>query len=140
MLGRGSDVEFHDSLTDEDCNRVCIVGNKLFSAGTLRVNYTTYDVCREQNTVNPHTHPFVMVKSGKTTKNVHPFWYAQVLGMFHASVLDTDVESTVRSPQHVEFFFLSSARLLCWSAVRSYYTFRLCEFGGEVSGFSYVAL
>ena len=106
MLGRGSDVEFHNSLTDEDCNRVCIISNKLFSVRTLHINYTTYDVCREQDTVNPHTHPFVMVKSGETAKNAHPFWYVQVLGVFHALVLDTGVESMVRSPQRVEFLWV----------------------------------
>jgi len=98
MLGRDSDVEFHDHLTDEDRNRVCIVGNKIFSVKTLRVNYTTYDVRREQDTINPRTHPFIMVKTGETTKNAHPFWYAQVLGVYHASVFDVNAESTRRSP------------------------------------------
>ena len=106
MLGQDSDMEFHDHLTDEDRNRVCIVGNKIFSVKTLRINYTTYDVRREQDTINPNTHPFVMVKTGETTKRAHPFWYAQVLGIFHASAFDTNTESTARSPQRMEFLWV----------------------------------
>lgn len=106
MLGRDSDMEFHDRITDEDRNRVCVVGNKIFSVGTLRINYTTYDVRREQDTINPRTHPFVMVKSDETAKNAHSFWYAQVLGVFHASVFDTNAESTARSPRRMEFLWV----------------------------------
>lgn len=106
MLGRDSDTEFHDRVTDEDCARVCIIRNKIFSVKTLRINYTTYDVHREQDTINPRTHPFVMVKTGETSKNAHPFWYAQVLGVYHASVFDMNMESTVRSPQRMEFLWV----------------------------------
>jgi hypothetical protein len=106
MLGRDSDMEFHDRVTDEDRNRVCIVGNKIFSVKTLRINYTTYDVRREQDTINPHMYPFVIVKSGETAKNAHQFWYAQALGVFHASVFDMGTESTARSPQRMEFLWV----------------------------------
>lgn len=47
-----------------------------------------------------------MVKTGETTKNAHPFWYAQVLGAFHASVFDTNTESVGRSPQRMEFLWV----------------------------------
>jgi hypothetical protein len=106
MLGRDLDNEFHERLTDEDCIRVCIVGNRIFSVKTFQVNYTTYDVRREQDTINPRTHPFVMVKTGEKAKNSHPFWYAQVLGVHHASVFDASTESMVRSPQRMEFLWV----------------------------------
>ena len=96
-------MEFHDHLTDEDYNRVCIVGNRIFSVKTLRINYTTYDIRQEQDTINPCTHPFVMVKSGEAARNAHPFWYTQVLGVFHTSVFDTNAESAAQSPQCMEF-------------------------------------
>ena len=103
MLGRNDDTEFHDHIMDKDHDQVCIIGNKIFSVKTLCVNYTTYDIRWEQDTINPRTRPFVMVKTGETTKNAHPFWYAQVLGVFHASVFDTNTESVVQSPQRMEF-------------------------------------
>jgi len=99
-------MEFHDHITDEDRSRVCIVGNKIFSVQTLRVNYTTYDLRREQDTINPRTHPFIVVKSTETGENTHPYWYAQVLGIFHASVFDTNADSTARSPRRMEFLWV----------------------------------
>jgi len=105
MLGRDSDTEFHENITDEDRPWVCIVGNKIFSVKTLRINYTTYDVRREQDTANPRTHPFVMVKTGETARNAHPFWYAQALGVYHASVFDMNTESTARPPHRMEFLW-----------------------------------
>jgi len=36
--------------------------------------------------VNSTTHPFIMVSSPETEKGAHPFWYAAVLGVFHADV------------------------------------------------------
>jgi hypothetical protein len=50
------------------------------------VNYTTYDMRRDFDTVNPKTHPFIMVPSPETEQGAHPFWYAAVLGVFHADV------------------------------------------------------
>ena len=94
MLGWDSDMEFQDNLTDKDRNWVCIIGNKIFSVKTLWVNYMAYDVHREQDTINPCTHPFIMVKTGETVKNAHRFWYVQVLGVFHTSAFNTNAEST----------------------------------------------
>ena len=82
MLGRDSDTEFYDHLTEEDSNRVWIAGNWMFSVGTLRVNYTTYNICREQDTVNPRTYPFVMVKTGETKKMLTHFGMRRFWGYF----------------------------------------------------------
>jgi hypothetical protein len=95
MLGWDSDMEFHDCLTDKNCNCVCIVSNKIFSVKTICINYTTYNIHQEQDTINPNTHLVVTVKTGETTKRARLFWYAQVLGVFHASAFDTNTESTV---------------------------------------------
>jgi len=43
-------------------------------------------MCRDFDTINPKTHPFVIVPSPETEKGAHPFWYAAVLGVFHADV------------------------------------------------------
>lgn len=72
----------------------------------LRVNYTTYDVRRDQDSMNPRTHCDVMVLSPDTDPEAHPYWYARVLGVFHARVLHTGPASTNRSVQHVEFLWV----------------------------------
>lgn len=44
---------------------------------------------REQDSVNVHMHPYIMVLAhedeGEEDKR-HPYWYAKVLGIFHVNV------------------------------------------------------
>lgn len=83
-----------------------IIGDQIYSLKVLRVNYTTYDMRRDQDTMNPRTHCDVMVASAETGANAHPFWYARVLGVFHAKVLHTDPDAHNRSIQHMEFLWV----------------------------------
>lgn len=53
----------------------------------MTINYTTYDVRRSQETLKPHQSS-VMVHSAEDEPGSHPFWYAHVLGVFHAEVWD----------------------------------------------------
>jgi hypothetical protein len=59
----------------------------------LKVNYTSYDVQCDSDTINPKTHPFVMVRSPEKDANSHPYWYAEVLADFHATVTHTGLQS-----------------------------------------------
>ncbi len=72
----------------------------------MRVNYTTYDMRRDYDTVNPRTHPFVMVSSPETEPGAHPFWYACVLGAFHAEVQHTGQRSQDFRPQRMDFIWV----------------------------------
>jgi hypothetical protein len=56
-----------------------------YHRSSSQVRYTTYDLRREYDTINPRTHCDVMVSSGET-KPKHPYWYARVLGIYN---LDT---------------------------------------------------
>ena len=53
------------------------------------INYTTYDVRRDGDTINPRTYPDIMVKSLETGPGAQPYWYACVIGIFHAYILST---------------------------------------------------
>ncbi|KAG2135061.1 hypothetical protein BD769DRAFT_1665020 [Suillus cothurnatus] len=80
------DVSYCDhSFTDDEQNSVIIPDNKIYSIQTMQVHYTTYDLQREHDTINPHTHADIMVLSGKM-KPQHPYWYARVLGIYHMDV------------------------------------------------------
>jgi len=98
----GDEEEFSDS----DRNTVRIVDNRIYSAKVLRVNYTTYDIRRDQDSMNPRTNADVMVLSPETGPGSHPYWYAHVLGVFHARVLHTGPLATNRSIQHMEFLWV----------------------------------
>ncbi|KAI0078258.1 hypothetical protein K474DRAFT_952383 [Panus rudis PR-1116 ss-1] len=59
--------------------------DRLYQHKVLRINYTTYDMRRAQDSINPRTHPFIMLYSPDPTSK-HPYWYAQVIHIFHAHV------------------------------------------------------
>ena len=66
--------------------RAKVIFNKdrIYLHNTLRVNYTTYDVQRKQDLIRPQSH--IMVLSREDSEDRHPYWYARVLGIFHAEV------------------------------------------------------
>lgn len=73
---------------------------------TARINYTTYDLRRAYDTINPRIHPFVMVSLPETEPNSHPFWYAAVIGIFHADVQHIGKDSQDFRPQCMEFLWV----------------------------------
>ena len=56
--------------------------------------------------MNPRTHCDVMVLSQEDNTNGHPYWYACVLGVFHAQVLHIGLRATNRSLQRMEFLWV----------------------------------
>lgn len=94
-----------DVLSDEEITGIVIQHNRLYAHATARFNYTTYDVRREQDTIN--------VKSGRrdillrsyedeADSDGHPYWYARVLGVYHARVFFPS--STI--PRRMDFLFV----------------------------------
>jgi hypothetical protein len=69
---------------------VIIQHNRVFPHATAAFNYTTYDVRRDQDTVGVNSERcHIMVKSNEENEDgfaAHPYWYARVLGVFHANV------------------------------------------------------
>ena len=55
----------------------------------VRINYTTYDKRRAQDSINPRTHPDVMLLAHDDDESQpikHPYWYARVVGVLHFNV------------------------------------------------------
>jgi hypothetical protein len=94
------------AFTTEDRNSIRIRNNVIYQHATVRINYTTYDIRRDYDTINPQTHPFVMVLSPETHHNAHPFWYAAVLGIFHAEVQYMGLHPSDLRPKHTEFLWV----------------------------------
>lgn len=61
---------------------------RIFEHATLRINYTSYDVRREYDTINPSTPSrFVMLPADRSQDPTsHRFLYVKVIGIFHANV------------------------------------------------------
>ena len=58
---------------------------------------------RQQDVINPSSKPDVMVLSCEDDNDTHPFWYAQVIKIFHVFVLHhisaPQVEQTLMEPK-----------------------------------------
>lgn len=60
--------------------------NNVLRPKRFQINYTTYDMRRDQDTLRPGQGSAVMLLSREDSPNSHPFWYAQVLGAFLITV------------------------------------------------------
>ena len=73
----------------------------------MRVNYTTYDIRRDQDCINPRVRSDAMFLSGDS-EDLHPYVYGRVCGIFHAFVQDN---ATNKNWSTEEFL------LVCWYKV-----------------------
>lgn len=82
LTGREYDGGESDFSLDER-RSVRIENNKLYKHKVLRIHYTTYDMRRATDSVNPRVpdHANIILPGTNGT-----FWYARVLGVFHVNV------------------------------------------------------
>ena len=76
-----------NEFSNEERFKLVILNNRLFRHKVMRVNYTTYDVRRGQDSLNSRNHADVMVLSRDETTSNHPFEYARIIGIFHVETL-----------------------------------------------------
>ena len=77
------------AFSDEQRDSITFVGNRMYKHAVIRINYTTYDLRRAQDSINVRTHPYLMTlghEDGEEGMKLHPYWYAKVLGIFHVNV------------------------------------------------------
>ncbi|TFK84678.1 hypothetical protein K466DRAFT_496115, partial [Polyporus arcularius HHB13444] len=83
-----------DFFTREQQAGLEIYENRLYPHKVIRFHHSTYDMRRDQDSVNPRTHPDIMLlASGDDSRN-HPYWYARVLDVFHVRVCYTGPGAT----------------------------------------------
>ncbi|KAH7904490.1 hypothetical protein BJ138DRAFT_1019091 [Hygrophoropsis aurantiaca] len=87
---------------------------RMYEHKLMRINYTTYDVRRAQDVVNPSTaHNNIMALASPVTSDGsegrlshHPFLYARVLGIFHANIIYTGPGTPDYNPRRLEFLWV----------------------------------
>ncbi|KAG6912803.1 hypothetical protein DXG01_012026, partial [Tephrocybe rancida] len=63
-------------------------GDALYQHNVLRINYTTYDVRRSQDVLNPHTdHRDIMLLRQPWIPDKHEYRYARILGVYHVNTI-----------------------------------------------------
>lgn len=75
------------------------------------MNYTTYDIRREQDSLNPRTHSDVMMLAPVDDVKRHPFAYARILGVFHADVIH-NVPGASQVPISIDFLWVRRFRIV----------------------------
>ena len=84
----GLDDGYNTSTTT--LNHVLLKGNRIYQHNVFCVNYTTYDVRRNQDIFNPnssHCDIMMLLASGDTEEaEQHHFCYAHIVGAYHANV------------------------------------------------------
>jgi hypothetical protein len=89
---------------------VTFVNNRIFKHKVMRINYTTYDLRRAQDSLNSRTHADFMtlpcnIYSGSTNDDF-PYQFGRIIGIFHAMVLYNGTGLQLSEPQHMEFLFV----------------------------------
>ena len=78
----------------------------MYKHSIMRINYTMYNVRRNEDVIHSDTtHCNVMVLD-PTTFSEHSFWYACILGIFHANVIYTAEGVDDFHPQWLEFLWV----------------------------------
>ena len=89
----------------QDRAQVHLVGGRIYEVKTMQVNYTTYDIRRDYDIINPKKHADIISvtadfdPSSGSSPSGHPFRYAKVLGVYHADVvhIQPDHEATIET-------------------------------------------
>lgn len=107
-------VDFYaDLLSDDNLNisQLFFKKDSMYKHKIFKINYTTYDVRRAHDTVNPNTsHSDIMVLNDildtDSTEEPQRFLYARVLGIYHANVVYTGPGHIDYQPRKIEFLWV----------------------------------
>ena len=112
---RGSWTHDETNILDADSSQVVLKDERIYRHNLFRINYTTYDVRRAQETVNPRTdHRDVMLLSRQPS--AHPFCYARVLGIYHTNAIYIGPGLRDYQSRRIEFLWVQWFEVLNRSA------------------------
>jgi hypothetical protein len=120
-MGCEFDSDMHEEFTDSDQNSIHFVGSKIYSVQTCCIYYMSYDLQQACDTVNPCTHPDIMLQSS-TTEEGEPYWYVRVLGIYHANVwAENSAICGGQNARHMDFLWV------CWFDKEPGYCSGFCQ-------------
>ncbi|KZT12252.1 uncharacterized protein LAESUDRAFT_641648 [Laetiporus sulphureus 93-53] len=104
MAYDGDETEF----SPEDLDTMRIVDNRIYFHKVVRINYTTYDMRRAQDSINPRSHADIMLLSHEDgiEAESHPYWYGRVVGIFHVMVKHSGIWSKSSEPQRIDVLWV----------------------------------
>ena len=106
LLGYDYDGDEH-RFSDAERNNLRFVNlTRVIESRILRINYTSYDIWREQDVLRPSRNCPIMTFSREDDPTGHPYWYARVLRAFHIDVLHVGPNARCHSPQTMEVLWV----------------------------------
>jgi hypothetical protein len=118
QLKQSSNSDFKLNLLERHIQQkgldsILIKDNRLFLHKVVRFYYTTYDIRRSEDIVNPRTsHCDIMLLATPENDGVgalppsHPFTYARVLGIYHVNVIYTGPGMVDYEAMRFDFLFV----------------------------------
>jgi len=110
-----------------DWEKIFFKSDRMYRHHLTRFNYTTYDVRRSQDVINPNTsHCDVMLlakREDTADGSTHRFLYARVLGVFHVNVVYMGPGMRDYEPRRLYFLWVrwfeyTGSRSLTWQNCR----------------------
>ncbi|EMD39734.1 hypothetical protein CERSUDRAFT_40464, partial [Gelatoporia subvermispora B] len=79
------------------------VKNRLYQHKKLLINYTSYNMRHNRDSINSRTHSDVMLLSYEDeSKNGHLYWYTRVAGIFHVDLCHQIEPDKWSDEQHMD--------------------------------------
>ncbi|CAE6398632.1 unnamed protein product [Rhizoctonia solani] len=94
----------HSNYTEPELVYLQIHEGRLHRHKTLRINYTSYDILRQQDSLNSSTsHCYALLATNfdqepDSEEATHPYIYAKIIGVYHANVVYRG-----RRPKRIDF-------------------------------------
>lgn len=99
-----------DNSTEGSWEKVLLRHNRIYTHRTMRINFTTYDIRREEDVINTQgQRNNVMLlnrDASSTLEPGHHFLYARVLGIFHTNVTYQGEGNRDCHPRRIEFVWV----------------------------------
>ncbi|EIW63728.1 uncharacterized protein TRAVEDRAFT_110907, partial [Trametes versicolor FP-101664 SS1] len=95
-----------NSIPDAWTNSLDIKDDRIYSHKVVCFNYPTYDMRRAQDSLNPRTHADIILLAEDNHTDDFPYWYARVVGVYHANVRFRGPGSTSRAWRQMDFLWV----------------------------------
>jgi hypothetical protein len=104
----GLDDSYNASMATP--NHVLLKGGRIYQHNVFHVNYTTYNVHRDQGTFNPNSDRcdiMMLLAPGDAEEAVqHSFCYAHIIGVYHANVQYIGPGFNGYNPRRLDFLHI----------------------------------
>jgi hypothetical protein len=99
--------ENENEFSDADRATITFKNNRIFEHKVVRLNYTTYDMRRNQDSCNPRTHADIMTLSADPNDRMeNPYWFARIVGIYHTEAVYRKPLSRTAESHTIDFLFV----------------------------------